>query len=132
MEGLNHLAEVVTTYLWFEMLDGDIIEELAALNQLHHDVCNRDLAAIRLDFECVSFERKASNNILVLQINEDLDFCLKFAEHLGIIKWVQFVKHFDCHFVAVRTCGQLYFGRDARSERSDCRVLVNFVRHYYY
>ena len=76
------------------MLDGDIIEELAALNQLHHDVCNRDLAAIRLDFECVSFERKASNNILVLQINEDLDFCLKFAEHLGIIKWVQFVKHF--------------------------------------
>lgn len=110
MEGLKHLVEVKTTYLWFKRFDCNIVEELAALNKLHHDVGDWDFAAISFDFESVGFELEALNNVGVLQLKQGFNFLLKVAEHLGVVVGVLLVEDFDCHSLTVGRCGQLYFG----------------------
>lgn len=110
MEGLKHLVEVKTTDLWFKRLDCNIVEELTALNQLHHDVGDWDFAAISFNLESVGLELEALNNVGVLQLKQGFNFLLKVAEHLGVVVGVLLVEDFDCHSFTVRPCGQLYFG----------------------
>lgn len=73
---LQHLLEVVSARLYRELLQRNIVEEFASINQLHSDVSDWNFRSISFSLYRIGFILNQIHHIRMLEILVDFDFLL--------------------------------------------------------
>lgn len=76
MHHLQHLLEVVSARLYRELLQRNVVEEFASINQLHSDVSDWHFRSITFSLYRIGFILNQIHHIRMLEILVDFDFLL--------------------------------------------------------